>query len=86
MGIGIQESLQRLNAVKNALAGLVNAVAAVVFIAVAHVDWTAAGLVAVGSVLGGQIGATVGRRLPPVALRVVIVIVGTVALVAFLAD
>ena len=86
MGIGIQESLQRLNAVKNALAGLVNAVAAVVFIAVAHVDWAAAGLVAAGSVVGGQIGATVGRRLPPLALRVVIVVVGAVAVVSFVGD
>ena len=83
MGIGIQESLQRLNAVKNVLAGLVNAVAAVVFIAVAHVDWAAAGLVALGSVVGGQIGATVGRRLPPSVLRVVIVLVGSVAVTVF---
>lgn len=83
MGVGIQESQQRLNAVKNVLAGLVNGVAAVVFIAVAHVDWAAAGLVAAGSVVGGQIGATVGRRLPPLGLRVVIVLVGSVALTVF---
>lgn len=83
MGIGIKESLQRLNGTKNVLAGIVNAVAALVFIVVADVDWTAAGLIAVGSVIGAQIGATVGRRLPPVALRVVIVLVGVAALVSF---
>ncbi len=83
MGIGIQDSLQRLNGTKNVLAGLVNAVAAVIFIAVAEVDWLIAGLIAVGSVVGGQIGATVGRRLPPLALRMVIVTVGVVAIVAF---
>jgi uncharacterized membrane protein YfcA len=83
MGIGIQDSLQRLNGTKNVLAGLVNAVAAIVFIAVAEVDWLIAGLIAVGSVVGGQIGATVGRRLPPLALRLVIVTVGVVAVVAF---
>ena len=83
MGIGIQDSLQRLNGTKNVLAGLVNAVAAVIFIAVAEVDWLIAGLIAVGSVVGGQIGATVGRRLPPLALRMVIVTVGVVAVVAF---
>jgi uncharacterized membrane protein YfcA len=83
MGIGIKETLQRLNGLKNVLAGIVNAVAALVFIAVADVDWIAAGLIAVGSVIGAQIGATVGRRLPPVALRVVIVLVGVAALVSF---
>lgn len=83
MGIGIQDSLQRLNGTKNVLAGLVNGVAAVIFIAVAEVDWLVAGLIAAGSVVGGQIGATVGRRLPPLALRLVIVMVGVVAVIAF---
>jgi uncharacterized membrane protein YfcA len=83
MGIGIQDSLQRLNGTKNVLAGLVNAVAAVIFIVVAEVDWLIAGLIAAGSVVGGQIGATVGRRLPPLALRMVIVTVGVVAVVVF---
>ena len=56
--------MQRNNATKNVLALLVNLVAAVVFVFVADMDWTVAGLIAVGSVIGGQIGATVGRRLP----------------------
>ena len=42
-----------------------------------------AGLIAVGSVIGGQIGAKVGRRLPPPFLRAVIVTVGLVAVAAF---
>ena len=84
MGIGIQETLQRLNAVKNVLAGLVNGVAAVIFMVVAEVDWVVAALIAVGSVVGGQLGATVGRRLPPLVLRIVIVLVGVAALTAFL--
>lgn len=83
MGIGIQDSLQRLNGTKNVLAGLVNGIAATIFIVVAEVDWLVAGLIAAGSVVGGQIGATVGRRLPPLALRLVIVTVGVVAVVAF---
>ena len=86
LGVGLQESMQRNNATKNVLALLVNAVAAVVFIAVADVDWAVAGLIAVGAVVGGQLGATVGRRLPPAALRAVIVLVGVVALTAFLLD
>lgn len=84
MGIGIDETLQRLNGVKNVLAGLVNAVAGVLFVVVADVDWRLVGLIAVGAVLGAQVGATYGRRLPPAGLRAFIVVVGVAALVAFL--
>jgi uncharacterized membrane protein YfcA len=58
-------------------------VAAIVFIVVADPDWRAVGLIGVGSVIGGQIGATVGRRLSPAVLRQVIVVVGVVAIVSF---
>ena len=51
---------------------------------VADVDWAVAGLIAAGSIVGGQIGATWGRRLPPLGLRIVIVVVGVVALASFL--
>lgn len=84
MGIGIAETLQRLNAVKNVLAAIVNAVAGLIFAVVADVDWLVVLLIGVGSVIGGQLGATVGRRLPSAALRVVIVLVGLVALSVFL--
>jgi uncharacterized membrane protein YfcA len=83
-GIGVDDHVQRHNALKNVLAALVNAVAAVVFILVAHVDWRAVVLLAVGAVIGGLIGASVGRRLSPTLLRGVIVVVGVVALVSFL--
>lgn len=84
LGIGVVDSIQRHTATKNLLALIVNAVAALVFIAVADVDWFVAGLIALGSVVGGQIGATVGRRLPPALLRAVIAAVGIVALVVLL--
>ncbi len=86
LGIGIADGLQRHNATKNVLAGLVNAVAAVVFVLLADVDWLVAGLIAAGSVVGGHVGATAGRRLSPLVLRGVIVVVGLSALVVFLAD
>jgi uncharacterized membrane protein YfcA len=85
LGIGVDDTLQRHNATKNVLAAIVNGVAAVLFVVVAHVEWRAAALVAVGSVVGGQLGATVGRRLSPNLLRAVIVVVGVAALVSFLA-
>ena len=84
LGIGVADSMQRHTATKNVLALIVNAVAALVFIAVADVDWEVAGLIALGSVVGGQLGATVGRRLSPALLRAVIAVVGITALVALL--
>ena len=84
LAIFINDDLQRLNGAKNVLAMLVNGVAAVVFILAAHVAWGAAGLIAAGSIIGGQVGAKVGRRLPPQLLRGVIVIVGLVVSVKLL--
>jgi uncharacterized membrane protein YfcA len=85
LGIALNDSLQRINAAKNVLAGLVNGLAAVVFILATHIDWGVAGLIAAGSIIGGQVGARIGKRLPPWGLRVVIVCVGTAALVKLLA-
>ncbi|MFD7231448.1 sulfite exporter TauE/SafE family protein [Streptomyces sp. NPDC059881] len=84
MGMLLHDSLQRLNATKNVLAAIVNSVAAIFFLFVAHFDWTAVLLIAVGSAIGGQIGAKIGRRLSPVVLRTTIVVVGTVAIVQLL--
>ena len=83
-GIALPEDMQRLNALKNVLAGLVNGVAAVVFIVFATVAWLPALLIAVGSAAGGQIGARIGRRLSPALLRGVIVVVGLAAIVQLL--
>jgi uncharacterized membrane protein YfcA len=80
MGIGMTETMQRINAAKNVLAGLVNGVAAVVFISISDVAWGAAALIAVGSVVGGQVGATIGRRLPSPVFRGVVALVGLVAI------
>jgi hypothetical protein len=85
MGVAFTDTMQRINAVKNVLAGLVNGVAAVVFIAATHIDWGVAGLIACGAILGGQFGARIGRKLPPWGLRLLIICVGVVALVKLLA-
>ncbi|MFF7201245.1 sulfite exporter TauE/SafE family protein [Streptomyces sp. NPDC008141] len=81
MGMLLDDSLQRLNAVKNILAAVVNSVAAIFFLFVAHFDWQAVLLIAVGSAIGGQVGAKIGRRLPPAAVRALIVVVGSAAIV-----
>jgi uncharacterized membrane protein YfcA len=79
LGLFLDEGMQRINATKNLLAGLVNLTAAVLFIFVADVRWDVAALVAIGSVVGGQVGARLGRRLPDRVLRGVVVVVGIVA-------
>ncbi|MFC5957938.1 sulfite exporter TauE/SafE family protein [Streptomyces pratens] len=84
MGILLEDTLQRLNAVKNVLAAIVNSIAALFFLFVADFDWTAVLLIAVGSAIGGQVGAKVGRRLPAPVLRTFIVVVGTFAIVQLL--
>jgi hypothetical protein len=84
MGVAFTETMQRINAVKNVMAGLVNGVAALVFVAATRVDWGAASLIACGAIIGGQIGARIGRKLPPWALRLLIVCVGSAALVKLL--
>jgi uncharacterized membrane protein YfcA len=84
LGLMLAESLQRQNALKNVLTGLVNMIAALVFALTTHVDWTVAALVAAGSILGGLLGARIGRRLSPTVLRGVIVAVGIAAIVKLL--
>ena len=84
LGIGIDDSLQRLNGAKNVLAALVNGISGVLFVLIADVDWQIVGLIAIGAVIGGVLGSSVGRRLPAPVLRGFIVVVGVVALVAFL--
>jgi uncharacterized protein len=84
MGILMDETLHRLNAVKNVFVATANLVSGVVFVFVADVDWLVVGLLAGGSILGGVVGARIGRRLPPFWLRATIVAVGSVAIVQLL--
>jgi uncharacterized protein len=85
MGIALNEDWQRINAVKNFLALVANTVAAVLFVFVADVSWAVAGLIALGSIIGGQIGATVGRRLPSTVFRILIMVIGVIAIWRILA-
>jgi uncharacterized protein len=82
MGAMLPEDMQRMNAAKNLLSLLVNIVAALAytFVAFDRISWPAAGLIAVGSLIGGFLGAHYGRRLSPGALRAIIVVVGLIGL------
>ncbi|MEP6981110.1 MAG: sulfite exporter TauE/SafE family protein [Nakamurella sp.] len=87
MGALLPDSMQHINAAKNLLSLVVNVVAATAYTVVAfdRIDWTAAGLIAVGTLIGGFVGAHVGRRLSPGLLRIIIVTLGVVALWRLLA-
>ena len=75
------DDMQRLNALKNVLAATANGVAAILFIFVAPVRWGPAALIAGGSIIGAQVAARYGRRIPPQVLRWIIVIGGTIVAV-----
>ena len=86
LGVALAQDLHRTNALKNVLAGLVNGVAGVYFMSAAHVEWAPAGIIAGASILGAQLGARYGRRLPPGALRGLIVLVGVSAILQLILD
>jgi uncharacterized membrane protein YfcA len=84
LAILVDDDLQRLNGLKNLIAVVINGVAAIIFIFVAPVAWAPAILLAIGSTIGGQLGAVAGRRLSPFALRAAIITVGTLVAVRLL--
>ena len=86
LAVFVPDDLKRSNALKNVLAGTVNAVAAVVFAIFADVAWGAVGLVALGAAVGGTLGAKVGRRIPPTVLRVLVMLLGLVVAAQLLLD
>lgn len=81
LGAVIDESIQKLNSIKMMLGLSANTAAAIVFIFRGGINWTAAGVIAAGALIGGYLGASIGRRLPERVYRAVIVIVGLIAFV-----
>jgi uncharacterized membrane protein YfcA len=84
MGMLLSEPMQRLNGTKNVLAAVVNVVAGTIYAFVAPINWPVVALLAVGSTAGGQLGAKIGRRLSPGALRGIVVVVGVSAIAQLL--
>jgi uncharacterized membrane protein YfcA len=85
LAVLVPDELKRSNALKNVLAGTVNGVAAVVFVIFADVDWAVVALIASGAIVGGTLGAKVGRRIPPVLLRTLVVILGVAVAIKLIA-
>jgi len=86
MSVLTTEDIQPITGLKNLLTTAVNAVAAVTFLLVSpeSVDWKVVALIAAGATLGGVAGARFGRRLPPVVMRALIVVVGVAAIARML--
>jgi uncharacterized membrane protein YfcA len=51
------------------------------FILIARVEWPVVALLAGGAIVGGQVGARLGRRMPPTVLRAFIVVVGVAGII-----
>ena len=82
LGAFLPDDLQRLNALKGLLSLVISAVAVVYFALFGPVAWTAAAIMAVASLVGGQAGVRLARRLSAGTLRWVVVVFGvTVAVV-----
>ena len=84
LGLGSTLEFRVVNALKTLAILASNLVASVIFVFVADLDWHAVVLLAAGSIVGGYVGARIGRRLNPTALRALIVLVGVTAAVAML--
>lgn len=69
-------NIHQMNGMKNVLAGAINAVAAIYFIAEKMVYWPDVGAMAVGAITGGYFGAGVARRIGPKAVRRIVIIMG----------
>jgi uncharacterized protein len=76
LGIFVADTLQRLNALKGLMSLLVAVVAAVAFALFADVSWVAVAVMAAASLLGGQLGVVLARRLDDQALRWLVIAFG----------
>jgi hypothetical protein len=78
LGLTIDDSLTRLNALKQAVAFSVNVAAAVFFLFSGQVVWSAALVMATGALLGGVLGGRLAGRIQPATLRGVVVVIGVI--------
>lgn len=76
LGMMIAEPLVRVNAIKNAVSGAANGMAAICFALFGSVRWLFVGPLAAGFLLGGWVGPKIARRVPATALRVVVSLCG----------
>jgi uncharacterized membrane protein YfcA len=86
LALSIDDDLQRLNALKGLLSLLIGLVAAVYFALFGPVEWVAAAVMAVASLVGGRAGVGLARTLPDNVLRAVIVVFGVAVAIVLLVN
>ncbi len=84
LGLALPDSITRTSGLRTALSILVNGVAAAVFLIHGGLAWRAVGLLAIGSLVGGWVGARVALAIPAMALRIIVVVVGLATVVKLL--
>jgi uncharacterized membrane protein YfcA len=84
LGLLLDDSLTRLNALKQAIASSINIAATVFFLFSGHIVWSAAIVMAAGSLVGGIIGGGLAGRIRPGTLRWTIVVIGVVIAAIYL--
>ena len=83
LGLAIDDSLTRLNALKQAMSLACNVTAAVYFAVGATVVWSAAGAMAAGAMLGGWLGGRLASRVDAGTLRIVVIAIGLIVAAMF---
>ncbi len=78
LGLTLEDTLTRLNALKQAIAFSVNVAAAIFFLFSGQVVWIAALVMAVGALIGGTLGGRLAGRIQPSTLRWTVVVIGVV--------
>jgi uncharacterized protein len=76
LGLTLEDTLTRLNALKQAVAFSVNVAAAIFFLFSGQVIWSAAMVMAVGALIGGILGGRLAGRIKPSTLRWTVVVIG----------
>jgi uncharacterized membrane protein YfcA len=84
LGLMLEDSLTRLNALKQAIAFSVNVAAAVFFVFSGQVLWPVALVMAVGALVGGALGGRLAGHIKPATLRWVVVTIGVAVSVIYL--
>jgi uncharacterized protein len=74
--VTIDDSLQRLNALKVPFAGAMNLVSGIAFAIFAPVHWVFVLVLAPATMVGGRIGASAARHIPDQPLRIAVVVLG----------
>jgi hypothetical protein len=84
LGLCLDDTLTRLNALKQSISLAANVAAALFFVGAGHVAWPFAAVMAVGALAGGALGGHLAGRVPPAALRVTVVTIGLAVGVVYL--